>query len=71
MNLYRVTNGHLGTISFVRCLVLAENTARAVELAREKFKAENPDYPGYYTDLNSELIFLDCSKERSGEVTDE
>lgn len=70
MQLFKVYNGFVG-FSDTRCYVVAETEGRALELAREKFEAENPDYEGYYTDLSAEVIFTDCSVENVSAVMDE
>jgi hypothetical protein len=56
MNLFRVSNGYIGE-SYVRVLVVAKDKARALELAKEKFKSESGYYgERYYSNLEAELL---------------
>jgi hypothetical protein len=73
MKLYEITNGYCGN-SYVRCLVVAENKEKAVELATPKFKAESNNeynsYPDkYWNNLDAEEI-CDCENEFVGEIDD-
>lgn len=70
INLYLVRSEIEG-LSPVCCLVLAETMARALELARCIFKAENPEFPDYYNNLQSEVVFRGCSKEQVSDISGE
>ncbi len=74
MNLCEVTNGWFGE-SYVRVYVVAPNESKALDLAREKYRAEAESRPvdereKYYSDLGIELILKDVSKEQVSEVFD-
>lgn len=67
MNLYEVTNGYVGN-SYVRAYAWAENEEQALELAREKFRAERDshEYNGkhtyktnYWKNLTCRFLFSD------------
>ena len=70
LNLYLVRSEIEG-LSPVCCMVLAETMARSLELARCIFKAENPEFPDYYNNLQSEIVFRGCSKEQVSDISGE
>lgn len=77
MKLYEVCNGYRG-YDYTHVLVTAENEERAKELAKTQFQkgAVNPYgikpklayKPNYWTDLETEVIFEDCSEENASSV---
>jgi hypothetical protein len=69
MRLYEVTNGYMGA-SYVRCLVIAENEERALELAKEQYKNKD-SREKYWNNLYAECICEDVTKEFAGDVADE
>lgn len=70
MNLYEITNGFTGE-SYVRCLVVAENKERAIELAKPEFEKEDERYKGRYSkNLEAELVFKDLTAEHVREARD-
>lgn len=79
MKLFEVTNGFWGD-SFVHVVCVAESMEKAIEVAREKFKAEAeiktylPDGqrhpPAYYENLSAELLCADLSNGFCTEIYD-
>lgn len=70
MKLYEVTNGYLG-FSYVRCYVIAESEERAVEIAREKYKAASIGYKdAYYNNLTAEVMCENTSEEYASNIMD-
>lgn len=70
VNLYEIYNGFVGEAS-VRCLIVAENEKRAIELSRPEFEKEDARYKGRYSkNLEARLLFQDLTIEHTGEVND-
>lgn len=71
MKLYEVTNGYVGE-SYVKCLAIAENESKAVELAKVQYQeeADNMNEPKYCEKLQARLLCDDTSKEYTGYISD-
>lgn len=70
MKLYEVTNGYTG-YDTVMCQVIAPDETRAIELARERFKAAAKDYgqgEPFYSNLKAQVVCQDTTKEYTSEV---
>jgi hypothetical protein len=70
MKLYEVTNGYIGE-SYVRCLVVAANEERALELAAKRYKEGGEGHPkNYWEMLKVKCLSEDCTVEYVSEVFD-
>lgn len=75
MKLYEATNGWLGG-SYTRAYVWAHDEAEALELARQRFKADEnplfkPEVRKSWNNVQLELLFEDTGEPFCTEVSDE